>query len=800
MLKIGLPYQRTYYNLPMLKLFLIIFFSFNFFILIPTQAALINGGGGGTTPPGPPPCIPCYTTYYQCIGACRGALQAKTCERCCGGGCGPWQTIQTCNAWSMCKASPSPGCFCEGECLKAPENPTHHNNLSDLTKLADPQNILLPVKLNWDDVAGWQKADGPKSYALTINRIKRHDFIGEDFQKVNINPIENVISLKALNQSDYNVLAGQGACFLESGAEYNWQIQACCNLDGTNCGPSSNWQFSTNLAPEIKTPIDPDWLGKERKEKEPLSTNLSWCESNFRQQWRTRSLSYKLNIYKIQNEREVCHPTLLTGGRCEPLIIRERPNRYPNTEFSNVEHNFFTKDNIYAWQVAACRDRAAIECTDFSQKWSFQIEDTLTPPRLLIPPNNQTAPVGLPILLQWTTPLGAHSFIYHIYQNNNRIIHGIIASPNVVLDHPQLSLDTIYTWRILPCWDSNGEKCQDNAWSEIRYFRTTGRPPELNTKKPTGQNIAIPTVFGWEDVPGAKSYIFRILRDASEVKSTATTESKIILEFPTLLQNTTYSWQVKTCARLGGELCGQWSSPQNFTTFKLTAPTNLVPGENTTIFVGDHHNFSWELKAPYYQFNLIYQRVEREEREQCFWLAETGITKTIPQNSLFLPLECRGNYQWKVRGCLDQKCTERIDGSAGEWSNLQEIILAARIAPEELRAGLVPCGRMFDDPNTKWDETDRCELKHSFILLYLIFNFFLWVAIPMILIGLVAYSGAIFYLSMASGETDPLSQVKNLWRAAGIGLVIIFLAWTIISWTLTIFGYQVGIFGPWWQF
>jgi len=46
---------------------------------------------------------------------------------------------------------------------------------------------------------------------------------------------------------------------------------------------------------------------------------------------------------------------------------------------------------------------------------------------------------------------------------------------------------------------------------------------------------------------------------------------------------------------------------------------------------------------------------------------------------------------------------------------------------------------------------------------------------------------------------SPVAKVKSLWKAAGIGLAIIFFAWTIVSFLLTLFGYQVGIFGLWYE-
>jgi hypothetical protein len=615
-------------------------------------------------------------------------------------------------------------------------------------------------------------------------------------------------------------------CFFKSDRNYQWRVRACIKRNGEACGPWGNWhEFNTKFVPELKTPLDPDWLGEKLGINQRLNVVLRWCDLVFRKETARRIIktdpkSFKLFFYlgyrePNGRERTIFHPWLVNEF---PLILSDPREQPLQPRFLNEERRYFTKSpfyhqrtkyNFYGWKAASCEgERGRKECTEFGQKWRFAIKENieLETSRLIRPPNNIDIPVGFPFLFEWDAVLGAKSYILEINRNGRNIFRRIIPGGHTYnVDHPTLSLNTIYQWRIRACSDFDGRICEPR-WSSIRHFKTTGRSPQL--EKPTGLNIIIPTIFEWEDVPGAKSYLFRILKNGSEIKSATTTESKITIEFPILHQETNYSWQVKTCARLKGELCGEWSPPQVFTTFRLQPPINLVPETNSTLHSGDLHNFSWDLNAKYHQFNFAYQRAEREEREKCVRLAEEGKTKILEQNSLFFPLECRGNYQWKVRGCLDKNCTEGINGSAGEWSEEQNIVLAARITPEERRrgvgglitnAGLVPCGLRFDDPNTQWVETNRCELKHLFIVLYLILNFFLWTMIPLILVILVAISGAIFYFSLSVAEAEPLSKVKSLWKSAGIGLLIIFLAWNVVSFILSLLGYQVGIFGPWWE-
>lgn len=661
--------------------------------------------------------------------------------------------------------------------------------------------------------------------------------------------------LVRLGKSEIIVPVPFNPCFFKSRRAYELKIRACADAPETreifgddnkdehhpiNCGKWSEWQkFFTNRAPEPSPSIlrfgnelnyskpigkkpfpipslenifdqgDPDWAGKKEAKDQALTMQLRWCDVDFRREIREEIVkeepkSFKLFIYlgrHSENNKDgqtVHHPWLLDDRPrilSNPLIDPLPPR------LLNREYGLFTKPpfyfneikyTFYAWRVSACeRHEGQGKCTDFSQKRKFAIKETdLGAPRLVRPPNNIDIPVGLPTFFEWDWLLGAKSYEFELRRNGIVVADIITATPNHSLDSPPLSLDTVYEWRVRACSDFNGKRCEPK-WSYHR-FRTTGRPPKIETMKPTGPDILIPTNFEWENVPGARSYIFRI--QGSLNKELIIEEPKTSLTFPTLSQGTNYQWQVRSCARPRGELCGEWSQAQTFTTFKLKAPVNLKPENNTVLLIGDSHDFSWDLGARYHQFKLTYQKGEGEERQKCLDLEEKGITKILERNSLVKSLECRGSYWWKVRGCLDEKCTQE---SAGQWSNLESLILTPKISP--YAAGLVPCGRKYDHPATQWVETDQCQPKHLLIMFYIILNFFLWTIIPLILVTLVVYSGVIFYLSLSTGTAETIPKVKALWRSAGIGLAIIFFAWIAISWTLTLFGYQVGLFGIWYR-
>jgi len=152
-----------------------------------------------------------------------------------------------------------------------------------------------------------------------------------------------------------------------------------------------------------------------------------------------------------------------------------------------------------------------------------------------------------------------------------------------------------------------------------------------------------------------------------------------------------------------------------------------------------------------------------------------------------------GDHTWQVRACLDKNCQE-VGPFGGPW----RFEVVAKIPPGG--AGLVPCGRDVNVPDPyNIDETEPCGLHHIFILLRNILDFVLWRLGLIVLVLLTLYSGIIFYFSGQLGFPEPLVHVKSLWKAAGLGYLIIFLAYTVINLFLAILGYKVGFFGPWWQ-
>ena len=475
------------------------------------------------------------------------------------------------------------------------------------------------------------------------------------------------------------------------------------------------------------------------------------------------------------------------------------------TSTASYDLEMFTKSTLYGWEVATCVDTS---CGEFSTTSTFTTTANITidPPTLLSPFYDPTKPDEIPAVnlsdsLMWQPARGARAYQYEIREGATIATSSLVAASSVSFEKlwSYLNLDITYSWQVKSCWAREESKCE-TIWSTEWKFKTTGAPPNLLNADAT----IIPVKLNWEDVPGALSYKYEVIDISTNEKvATGTVSlavgippSEILVDYPNLKQEKTYSWKVRTCADREGEdpFCGTWSNSQEFTTFKLGTPSNPTPEDGGQLFTYDKY-ISWHTVpgARAYQYTIDYIELSSEEKnEKCPGLVGTKIIPpTITTSpSVFLTLECLGKYHWSVRACLDKDCQETGDWS-GPW-------LFNFVQPTPVgKAGLVPCGRTIDYPETPWNEREPCQFKHIFILLKNIIDLLLWRIGLMILVLLVIATGVVYYFSMGAPTT--MAKVKSILKSAGMGYAIIFLAWIIINLILSILGYKIGIFGKWWQ-
>jgi len=588
-------------------------------------------------------------------------------------------------------------------------------------------------------------------------------------------------------------------CFFKSDREYAWKVRACCSNDGKNCGPWSEVKtFETSLAPEPVWPHDPDWAGPGRAdpnwqtptEEHPYPVHIEWCPVD---PLNNEVRSYYLRAYNLDNGEEICPPPDTSHLTCPRMIIIPIDGETEPRSGVSFSLDVFTKETNYEWHVSTCfsEDENAADCQDFSQRWRFYGRTTLPKVELTYPEDEGCA--NFHSQLHWKHSSGAKSYRYTISQVNPPLVvlQEEWSDDLVVLFsdiwNGNLNIDTTYAWQVKPCWDEEGNDCEDGSISDEWQFTTAGATPtnlRVAARHSVTNRALIPLQLDWDDMPCAASYKYEVTDEFGNIIAEGLTgKSNISVDYDPVLghprQNTLYFWQVETCADGGGNICGSLAS-SDLTTFILDAPENPYPPDGGNFYTNESY-LKWDRVegASFYRYEVI---------------GKIGPT-IVPaaQNHIHVLNVATWDlidYTWWVQACIDENCNE--EGPSSTWT----FTLVEGEAPDGF--GLVPCGRYADNPDTPWKETDPCGFEHIFIMIYSIISYVLWKLIPIVLVLLVIASAIIFYFSGQLGIPDPTAQVKSIWKAVGIGLLVVFLAWIITSVILGLLGYKVGIFGTWW--
>ena len=698
-------------------------------------------------------CSPCPSTSYQCTSDCDGELQEQTCEECCGGGCSDWTTIKEGDPWQKCDASIQEF-YCDGSCLETPANDRYYDNqtYSDQPdENVGNTDIKLPVKLDWDDIEGWGQTDGPQSYRIRINNTRPASSLEE-----------------VINESSFI----PPSCTLKSNSSHVWEVEACCTIDGQDCGlASEGWSLTTNAAPEPVSPFDPDWVGNKSKEMVPIPSTLNWCPVN-------EAKSYFL---KIDKDGKLYYPFPVENDSDLKSEITLGPE-------------VITKLNTYDWQIATCLndnwtkcgtkcsdEESVQDCSDYSQTWKMTTgEISLPVPEVISPISTD----GIPVVnfyssLGWKTAGigGVATYRYEIYKDGLLVtassVSAAITSVSFETFWEDLGFNQTYSWVVRSCWDEVGKDCEEKDGEGV--FKTTGAPPtfkeELSGPVNGTVDVLVPTNLNWDGMPGASSYYYEISPLIPE-KERAVKLSEALIGYPILKQGENYQWQVKTCADREGKFCGE-PAIQSFTTVRLTTPIVPVP-KNGGKLSTTQKNIEWDevLGANFYQYKIDQGKIE-------------GFS---PTNSAFLPTEKLelGNHSWQVRACLDKDCKDASNWSSWSFTLVQR---------EDCQSGFLSCGRDCDVTETSWiNEREPCQFKHIFLIFKNILDFLLWRLVPIVLVLLALGTGVIFYFSMGAPAT--IINVRKIWKSAGIGFAIIFLAWNFLNLILKLLGFTI----KWWEF
>ncbi len=538
------------------------------------------------------------------------------------------------------------------------------------------------------------------------------------------------------------------SCGLKSGTSYSATAKAC-DTKG-NCGKASDTlTFSTSAAPEPMSPAN------QTSASQPIT--LKWCPQ-------ANAKIYTLNVYQ---GKDLILPTGIPGSE----------NFYDDEN----QWQIFQDKILYFWEIATCFDQDAKNCTPFSPLWSLTPTSQLSPPNLSTPENNSY--VNTTDAFTWQTQnWRATHFLLRLSNNKEYVVQEVPYSLQKIWS--DLQLNTTYTWKVASCGGTDFATCEDqSSWSKEFKFTTTGEKPTGLATKPldeTQTKTAIPATLFWNAMAGAASYAWEIAENTGvAINPEATIEN--------IQRGTTYPWRVKTCADTAGTICGDWAS-SIFITATLAAPNITSPEAGKDEFIPSV-KVSWNpvFSGNFYSYALQYLSLAPEEKSS---LCKTGtVTQNIIlQDSVNIDVRCMGQYQVQIAACIDSNCSQKGPVNMQTFSVKE---------PPAAGGGLVPCGRNANDPSTPWDEREPCQIKHIFLLFQNLISFVLW-KLSVVIVALYAVAtGVIFYTSFGGVET--LAKVKSIWKAVGVGLAIMFFAWLFLNLLLGILGFNVNIFGRWYE-
>lgn len=729
------------------------------------QADIASAQGGEAI------CFPVYETTFSCSSnVCGGALVETTCEVACGGGCTSSQT--QCSQYQTCQLSPSPGCYCTGSCYPPPKlKEVVDRSLQPKNVFDKDGRLKLPASLEWEDV---NKVMAP---SCTVGSY-RYEAQGN-----------KGASAEGIAETNKKIIGDK--CNLLPDIDYSLRVQTCVNGNGTDCGQlSSPISVKTSPAPELLSPFDKDFEGSdEGQAKIPVS--LTWCPA-------PGARSFRVSVDEKQGTS-----IFSLGFGPGATEYRDEPSPQGGLQLLN-------KDISYLWKVAACFAGQDAKDCPVSQLWGVKPgEYTIARLILRSPQYDERSPGTVPAInlyssLEWTGDPFTQFYLVRLtgggeqkdfYTSSTSL--SLMRKIGARYIWEQLKLNMPYSWQVKPCAAQNESSCE-TTWSAQWKFRTAGAPPtgmEAIPKDAAGRS-AIPTILEWDDMSGATTYRYQVAQNASFQNIL---EEDLILEskatISKLRQNETYAWRVKTCAArendfLGkeDEFCGSWQQGTLATT-QLTAPVLT-----TTEATSPSSSVSWQpvFSGNFYQYRLVYAAVSSQEtndacKNSVGKAADEGIT---PGPFAVMRLSCAGTYTVALQACIDSDCKD-----AGPRSGPQSFRVSQRNVG--VFAGLVPCGTGIDNPSTPWNERESCGVGHLFLLVRNLIDFALWKLSVLATLLLAVATGAISYFSF--GGPDTLVQIRRIWKAVGIGALILLFAWMLLNLLLGILGFNINMIGNWYE-
>jgi hypothetical protein len=379
-------------------------------------------------------------------------------------------------------------------------------------------------------------------------------------------------------------------------------------------------------------------------------------------------------------------------------------------------------------------------------------------------------------------------------------------------------------------------------YSFLQKTRTTGEPPPFPFKEeasgpPPPKKIRIPHYFNWDGSLGAASYWLRFEGESKEIFHPDLLEVSFLKSnrwIDGLKEDTPYYWQVRTCADLCSEKsenllqCGEWSQKIGpFVGYYLNPPSEML---TAVWFLPDEEISLWwgpiAKGTDCTHLRIIYKGGLFEKRKDCQEKAastqegyvvldeiikgDLGGRFVVPKNLLPTSNEiyrdpetgistniCLGDYYYQIRYCTGEDCNKKKEEcktpkeckgasdylscvdcyysaqcqEAGNWSGLASFAIVTRKYGGGRGEGFGTCQNIIP--------CEKCSLTDIPKIISNILNCLLWTVSPIVMVILLLYTGISIYFSFGSSQV--IERAKSIWKAVGIGWLVMLLSWTIVN-------------------
>jgi hypothetical protein len=401
-----------------------------------------------------------------------------------------------------------------------------------------------------------------------------------------------------------------------------------------------------------------------------------------------------------------------------------------------------------------------------------------------------------------------------------------------------------FSFFFFPCGDENGFFCPGN-YVQQKVKITGEPPPfpfkEETSGPPPPKKIRIPHYFNWDASLGAASYWLKIEEKKifhPDLLEVAILKSNKWVDW--LKEDTPYYWQVKTCADLCQKedpdnpnqtflQCGEWSKEIGpVLGYYLNPPTEML---TVAQFLPDEEISLWwkpiATGTDCTHLKIVYKGGMFEKRKDCIekakgtlegYIVLNEIKKgdlnrkfTIPKELLPTSTEifedkttgiktniCLGDYYYQIRYCTGEDCYKKKEEckkpedckkegedyldcvdcyysaecqEAGPWSYLSSFEIVTRKYGGGRGGGFGTCKNII--PCTKCNFSDIPKIISNII------SCILWTLSPIAMVLLLLYTGIRIYFSFGSPEA--IESAKSIWKAVGIGWLIMLFSWLIVN-------------------